>query len=374
MKKTVTTLAAVFAVAILFLFTVNAEAAGVNTGEYKLRSLTAAIKEIKTSILARKNTTGRGAFDFYFAVKYRDKSYDSSKIQTTIKKRLFSHTGKIGEGDALKGNLSQIAFQTSAVKQGSYQYITVTVFGKYHTTEQQESKVVNWITKTVPTLYKKGASDYEKADAIYNWVIKNITYGQGVESGRNVFNSAYGARYGKATCAGISQLVYNMMAKAGVQCRIVRSLAHAWNIVKIEGKWYIVDATYGTCVRSRGTTINSVAYTNFFLKGTNNYRDAASRMTDWGGGSVKVNAKDYVGKTVNSGSVPKADYSDRAESYRQITVHAIVLVTAVTAAAIVTGIRRDEAEQKEQSSSAAMFRMAQMQTGRPKKRRRIQSR
>ena len=368
MKKTMTTLAAVFAVAILFLFTVNAEAAGVNTKEYQLKSLTAAIKEIKSSILARKNTTGSSAFDFYFTVNYRDKTYDTNKIQSTIKTKLFSHSGKVGEGDALKSNLAQVAFQTRAVKQGSYQYITVTVFGKYHTTKSQESKVVSWISKTVPKLYKKGASDHEKASAVYNWVIENITYGQSVQNGRSTFNSAYGARYGKATCAGISQLVYNMMAKAGVQCRIVRSLAHAWNIVKIDGKWYIVDATYGACVRNRGTSINSVAYTNFFLKGTNNYRDAASKMSDWGGGNIKVNAKDYVSKNIGNGSVPKAEYSAGTETYRQITMHAIILVIVITTAAIVTGIRRDEAAQKEENS-AEMFRKAQMQAGRSGKKR-----
>ena len=344
MRKKMTTLAIVFAAAVIFMFTVNAQAAGVNTKEYKHTSLTAAIKEIKTSILNRKNIFGTSAFDFYFTVKYRAKTYNSSDIQTNIKKKLFAHTGKQGEGDALKGNLAQVAFQTGAVKQGSYQYITVTVYGKFHTTATQEKKVTNWVSSQVPKLYKKSASDYEKARAIYTWVIKNVTYGQTSSDNRSTFNSAYGARYGKATCAGISQLVYNMMAKAGVQCRIVRSMAHAWNIVKIDGKWYIVDATYGACVRNRGTDINSVAFNNFFLKGTKNYRDAASVMKDWGGGSLKINLKDYVSKNIDGNKVPKSDFNPYSEGFKLITMHAIVLVTLITSAVIVTGFRRDEAE------------------------------
>lgn len=98
---------------------------------------------------------------------------------------------------------------------------------------------------------KKGMSDYDKALAAFNYIRSNCSYAiRGWQY--NNANTAWGALvYGEAQCSGFARGMKALCDAAGVPCYYVHANAkaynpsHQWNQIKIDGKWYIVDAQSG---------------------------------------------------------------------------------------------------------------------------------
>ena len=116
-------------------------------------------------------------------------------------------------------------------------------------------------------------SDYDKALAIYTWIIDNVqydynavTYGDDNSYGYNLktnywmYYDAYylegvfalnGTRV--AVCDGMAKAYTLMCQMEGINCvRVTGSVSsgstsggHAWNRVYLDGKWYILDTTWG---------------------------------------------------------------------------------------------------------------------------------
>ena len=102
--------------------------------------------------------------------------------------------------------------------------------------------------EAVALMQLEGKTPYEKICAVYGYVINHARY-------RNAANGAkaYGPLVeGYGNCDGVSQLVYHLMLRAGINCRYIvgysgagsDSALHAWNIVELNGLWYNVDATF----------------------------------------------------------------------------------------------------------------------------------
>jgi hypothetical protein len=56
-------------------------------------------------------------------------------------------------------------------------------------------------------------------------------------------NTPYDVLRGKANCQGYSFMLYVMLAKANIPCRLVYSNVHMWNEVMLGGKWVKYDVT-----------------------------------------------------------------------------------------------------------------------------------
>ncbi len=98
---------------------------------------------------------------------------------------------------------------------------------------------------------KSGMSDYEKVLAAYNYLRDNCSYAwRGWQY--NKANTAWGALvYGEAQCSGFARAMKALCDGIGVSCYYVHASSdssnpdHQWNMVKISGKWYILDAQGG---------------------------------------------------------------------------------------------------------------------------------
>ena len=106
-------------------------------------------------------------------------------------------------------------------------------------------------------------SDYNKVKAIHDYVIDNVTYDMSTN-----FNSPYYALMeGTSACQGYAVLIYKMLTEADISCRVITGKAkgglHAWNLVKIDDKWYNLDATWDDPVGLFG---KSAARYRYFLK------------------------------------------------------------------------------------------------------------
>ncbi|TNE73717.1 hypothetical protein EP331_03475 [bacterium] len=126
-----------------------------------------------------------------------------------------------------------------------------------HVEQTPSSTEIN-TDRLVAYLIKPAKNDDEKAYVIYSWIAKNVQYDvrayrRGIRSNRdeNVL------KYRLAVCEGYASLFDLMAKKAGLKTKIVTGRArgssdsksfipHAWNAVQTNGKWHLIDATWGS--------------------------------------------------------------------------------------------------------------------------------
>uniref|UniRef100_A0A8D0DSS7 Transglutaminase-like domain-containing protein n=1 Tax=Salvator merianae TaxID=96440 RepID=A0A8D0DSS7_SALMN len=116
----------------------------------------------------------------------------------------------------------------------------------------------------VRVLLQNAHSDLEKVRAFWTWICHHIEYD--VEGFHNkamrsckpadVFQS------GKSVCAGYAGLFEEMCSIAGIKCKNLsgyskgygynpgqafkREINHAWNAVALDGRWHLLDSTWGS--------------------------------------------------------------------------------------------------------------------------------
>lgn len=89
-------------------------------------------------------------------------------------------------------------------------------------------------------------SDYERLRYVHDWIVNNTTYTKGDEP---YLREADGPIvYGEAVCEGYSKAFMYFAQSLGYPCICSVGNAnleeHMWNMVKIGGSWYNVDATW----------------------------------------------------------------------------------------------------------------------------------
>ncbi len=139
-----------------------------------------------------------------------------------------------------------------------YQYVTHEIFGKLsyktfsgkyiYTKDERRSfqiSINDYVGKCTAGI-RSNASDYEKVKYVYEYVINNTDYVVGSPDNQNILSVM---RNGKSVCQGYAKTVQYLLNKLGIECCTVTGTAanegHAWNLVKIDGEYYYVDATWG---------------------------------------------------------------------------------------------------------------------------------
>ena len=201
-------------------------------------------------------------------------NFASQDLYTQIVDEALAHTGRGNEGDYLAfqwGGLS-VAWDTS-LRSGTY-YHTFTFTVTYYTDAAKEAELDEALEAVLDGLDLYDASDYEKVKGVYNWICHNVTYDYD-----NLENDSYRLKHtayaalvnGTAVCQGYAVLLYRMLLELGVDCRIVDGIgnggAHAWNIVRVSGKWYNLDATWDSSRAEVGLDYD------YFLRGEANFID-----------------------------------------------------------------------------------------------------
>ena len=151
-----------------------------------------------------------------------------------------------------------ISLKKPTVK-GSYK--TGSVYGP--ALNNKELTQVRRAVQSFKTNYiRKGMSDYEKAWAAFSYLRSNCAYAVNGWQYNNA-NTAWGALiYGEAQCSGYARAMKALCDGIGVKCYYVHANAkadnpsHQWNEVRVDGKWYIVDAQSGFFLVGTKTWIN----------------------------------------------------------------------------------------------------------------------
>lgn len=166
----------------------------------------------------------------------------------------FRHTGNPKEGDYLLRHYGGCAIGGSYIPGNEY-YYTFTYSINYYTSAQQEAEVDAAVATLLEQLDVWDKSDYEKVKAVYDYICHNVTYDHDGLAEYNasrkdytIFSAWKALTQGTSVCQGYANLFYRLMLELGVDNRIISGTgnggAHAWNIVKLGGLYYNLDATW----------------------------------------------------------------------------------------------------------------------------------
>ncbi len=207
----------------------------------------------------------------------------SDQLRRLVTQWFSVHTGESTEGDYLKWQYQAFDILLHVHQTEGQYYHTITVSPKYsslyYTTAQEEKLVDERVEELRSALFSSGMSDYQKIRAAYDYICSHVVYDHNSREKEQAKNyhpwTAYGALVeGESVCQGYALALYRLMLEEGIDCRIISGYGdgeyHAWNIVRLDGLYYYLDATWD---RDRA----GIEPYQWFLKGsdsfTNHIRD-----------------------------------------------------------------------------------------------------
>lgn len=150
---------------------------------------------------------------------------------------------------------------------------------------KQESEQV--VQDLMEHLIAQDMPDVRKVLEIHDWIIQNCVYNTSNmdEMGNHL---AYGALVkGSCVCMGYAEAAIVLFQAAGLESRYIAgtgtdsngvSGGHAWNAVKVDGQWYLLDMTWDDPVSADGT--QTLRYDYFLVTDTQLAQDHAWDPTD----------------------------------------------------------------------------------------------
>ncbi|MCR5602699.1 MAG: Ig-like domain-containing protein, partial [Lachnospiraceae bacterium] len=178
-----------------------------------------------------------------------------------------THSGKGTQGDS-------ISYQYAGAR-GQYGSRVLVYYPGYYTTKEQENELTARVSQVLGSLNLEGCSDEVKIARIHKYITDHVVYDHA-----NLNNINYKLKYtayaalinGTAVCQGYSVLFYRMALDAGVDARVISGKGnggdHAWNIVRINGKYYNLDSTWdaGKSPRDYGYYLNNSTFNNSHVR------------------------------------------------------------------------------------------------------------
>ena len=206
-------------------------------------------------------------------------------------RRICRHDPKLPFGGDYMDESTSVDFNIIAVSSCPQGYIySFDCPVNYYESDEQFAFVDSKTDEIIAQLDLDSKSDYEKIEAIFAYITSHVVYDYEHldDEDYKLQYTAYAALHdGQCVCVGYSSLMYCMMLKAGIDCRIIGGEGgaiyggiggvegHAWNIVRLGDKYYNCDSTWDSG--------NDPWY--FFLLADDSFNDHPShghdRFDDW---------------------------------------------------------------------------------------------
>ncbi|MBP3429003.1 MAG: Ig-like domain-containing protein [Clostridia bacterium] len=135
---------------------------------------------------------------------------------------------------------------------GQYLTFQTRIFETYTEADETDSTTsAGKVNSVVSSLITAGMSDYQRARVLHDWLIHNANYDYTYSN----YDAGGVLLRGTGVCDSYARAYQMLLAAAGVESMIVSGTAgsnadladwgaHAWNLVRLGGKWYHVDCTW----------------------------------------------------------------------------------------------------------------------------------
>lgn len=132
------------------------------------------------------------------------------------------------------------------------------------------NQTVNWNDKSETTAFAQkltmnAKTDQEKFDAIYDYVINNISYDYALAKSLPkgyIPNADFTLADGTGICYDFAAITAAMLRSVDVPAKLIKGYSvytpvyHAWNEVLINGKWIVVDTSTDSIFVENGVSIS----------------------------------------------------------------------------------------------------------------------
>lgn len=130
--------------------------------------------------------------------------------------------------------------------------------------KRQKEATIKKAKEVVSSVIKPGMTDFEKELALHDYIVKTADYN--VENYNNKAttledHTAYGVLVDRiGVCESYAKAMNLLLKEVGIDCKYVTGFSkhngvkgggHAWNMVKLDGEWYNLDATWNDPVSDR---------------------------------------------------------------------------------------------------------------------------
>ena len=161
---------------------------------------------------------------------------------------------------------------------------------KIHYRSANQRKALNTKVRAMLKKVSQWDSQSEKVEKIHDAINRRCRYDSAsYRSGRLAADSgsAYGSLVrGRSVCAGYAEAFQLVALKAGLKSRYVCNGSHAWNLVRIGGRWYHIDLCWDD---------TSGCKRKYFLKGGKTMAKYEYHVIrDCYPSKVAISKKDYV--------------------------------------------------------------------------------
>ncbi|XP_033920047.1 kyphoscoliosis peptidase isoform X2 [Melopsittacus undulatus] len=143
--------------------------------------------------------------------------------------------------------------------------------------------VKNSVEELVKALLKQARTDLEKVRAIWMWICHHIEYDVvGYHNKSQLSSKPIDVlQMGKSICEGYAELFEHMCSIAGIQCMKLSGHSkgngykmgqtftgdsdHTWNAVYLDGRWHLLDSTWGSGAVDDSFTKFTFRYNEFYF-------------------------------------------------------------------------------------------------------------
>lgn len=192
----------------------------------------ALLTAFKNEVQTRINT-----YETNITLPYKTKNSNTEEVMNTLFK---AYKEVASKNEYTDYNRSNVSYSLSG-SPGNY---TFTLKITYSETKEQTEYVMKQAKAIVSSIIQAGMDDHEKVKAIHDYVVKHVSYDTSYKA-----YTAYEALVNRsAVCQGYTLLTYQLLKEAGIENHFVVGTGdgqpHAWNLVKIDNKWYHLDTTF----------------------------------------------------------------------------------------------------------------------------------
>ena len=182
-------------------------------------------------------------FDHWVAILLKNDEMPLVELEELYKKLM-------NTDNQISATLLWYGYSVERVDEG----IFIEINNDFTTNLHEYRQVGEKMDELIVTLDLVGLTQYEKVKTLYQYVMDRMTY---KDLGTKIAHSPMGFLFhGEGVCQAYAVSLHMLLERAGIESRyIIGNIhedlinegeygAHAWNMVKIDGNWYHLDATW----------------------------------------------------------------------------------------------------------------------------------